>query len=167
VGVWLAVTLTLPMPSPTWAQQPPCNSAAHRQFDFWIGEWEVTDSTGGVVGHNRITAEYHGCVLREQWQASGRHAGSSLNIYDRTRRIWHQTWVDNGGLLLLLDGQFADGRMVLTGTRTTAAGATTLDRITWYVMDGDADRVRQVWEQSGDGGISWRVVFDGRYARMR
>jgi hypothetical protein len=37
------------------------------------------------------------------------------------------------------------------------------DRITWTRQSDTA--VRQVWEVSEDGGATWRVDFDGQYAR--
>ena len=39
-----------------------------REFDFWVGEWEVHDGEGTLVGENAITSEESGCVLVEKWQ---------------------------------------------------------------------------------------------------
>jgi hypothetical protein len=36
-------------------------------------------------------------------------------------------------------------------------------RITWTPVA--AGQVRQLWEASRDGGGTWSVVFDGKYAR--
>lgn len=41
---------------------PPCSSQEHRQFDFWLGEWDVTQK-GKPAGTSRITAILGGCVL--------------------------------------------------------------------------------------------------------
>src|SRR5436190_10357664 len=49
------------------AKPPPCAAAPHRQFDFWLGQWEVRDPTGKVVGHNRIETAHGGCALIEHW----------------------------------------------------------------------------------------------------
>jgi hypothetical protein len=150
-----------------FAQQPPagCTASEHRQFDFWIGEWDVKHATGKPAGHNRITSIHGGCVLHEEWRGAGGFTGSSLNIYDRERRRWHQTWVDNTGGLLELDGGFADGVMTLTGTPVEAGPPEkrTLQRIRWTPQpDGG---VRQLWEASENGGRDWKVVFDGWYTR--
>lgn len=89
--------------------QQPCADEAHRQFDFWVGTWEVTNAQGNVAGTNRITTILGGCVLLEEWQSNGGpYSGKSLNIYDAANDKWHQTWVDNGGLLLELDGGLKD-----------------------------------------------------------
>lgn len=142
---------------------PPCASPEHRQFDFWLGEWEVT-ANGQVSGHNRITRLYGDCGLREEYTGTrGGYAGSSFNVYDESRGLWHQTWVDNQGLLLLIDGSLEEGRMVLEGDSIDEDGLGQRQRITWTPNpDGT---VRQHWEQSGDGGSTWTTVFDGLYRK--
>lgn len=140
-----------------------CEGPAHRQFDFWLGEWDVRDASGKLVGRNRITRVHGGCALEEQWSGNGGVTGSSLSAFDAERNRWHQTWVDNTGGVVLLDGGLRDGRMVLSGQSvTSAAGAPQMQRIAWQALpDG---RVRQLWESSPDGN-AWNVLFDGYYTR--
>ena len=88
--------------------------------------------------------------------------GTSYNIYDATSHRWHQTWVDDVGSLLELNGTFRDGRMVLIGEQKSDSGAT-LQRITW-TPNGKGE-VRQLWEASSDGGKTWAVQFDGLYRK--
>ena len=42
--------------TPVSAQAPtvqaPCSAPEYRQFDFWLGEWEVQNPQGQVVGKN-------------------------------------------------------------------------------------------------------------------
>jgi hypothetical protein len=145
------------------AAQPACSSAEHRQFDFWIGDWEVKRADGKPAGRNVITREHGGCVIHEQYTGVTGYTGASLNMYDPGRKRWHQTWVDNAGLLLELNGEFTNGAMVLRGETLDAQGKATLGRITWTPRaDGT---VRQVWEQSTDGGATWVVAFDGIYSK--
>jgi hypothetical protein len=144
---------------------PPCLAREHRQFDFWLGDWDVRDAAGKVVGHNRIAALHKGCALEENWSGAGGFSGTSLNAYDADRGQWHQTWVDSSGGLLQLDGGIVDGKMVLSGVTVAAdaAGRLALQRITWTPLpDG---RVRQLWESSADAGKTWTVAFDGFYAK--
>jgi hypothetical protein len=138
----------------------PCSEPEHRQFDFWLGEWEVRDPEGTLVGHNRISRLFDGCGLLEEWRGVSGLRGTSLNVYAAGRGHWHQTWVDAGGTLLLLDGGLRDGAMVLEGTTPGPRH----HRISWSLVDGDPDRVRQLWETSPDGQ-AWSVLFDGRYKR--
>ena len=142
-----------------------CGAPEHHQFDFWIGEWEVRTPDGRLAGTNRITTIVDGCGLQENWTGARGMIGTSLNTYDESRRRWHQTWIDSSGSVLLLDGSFKDGRMVLAGSTPSGAGETTDDRITWERLDDG--RVRQLWEQSSDHGATWTTVFDGRYTRRR
>jgi len=49
-------------------KQPACTATQHRQFDFWLGDWTVTDSTGtSTLGTNSITREEGGCLVHEHW----------------------------------------------------------------------------------------------------
>ncbi|TJY58827.1 DUF1579 domain-containing protein [Sinimarinibacterium sp. CAU 1509] len=141
-----------------------CAVPEFRQFDFWAGEWDVTDPAGKTVGHNRIDAILDGCALQESWTGSSGFRGHSFNLYDRSRSVWHQTWVDSSGTLLLLEGGLQDGAMVLEGTRhSRERNAPVRDRITWTPnADGS---VRQHWQSSLDDGKTWQTVFDGLYRR--
>ncbi|MEP6656226.1 MAG: hypothetical protein ABJC33_03270 [Betaproteobacteria bacterium] len=145
---------------------PGCIAPEHRQFDFWLGDWVVRDPSGKVVGENHLTSLHKGCALFENWTGGGGFTGSSLNLYDAERRQWHQTWVDISGGLLLLDGAFVDGKMVLAGkSAPDAQGVIALQRITWTPLpDG---RVRQLWETSSDGAKTWTTVFDGYYSKAK
>ena len=147
-------------PSP----QQACASPEHRQFDFWVGDWTVTQA-GKVAGSNRIERILDGCALLESWTGASGYRGNSLNFYDPARQRWHQTWIGTDGQGLALDGEFVGGKMVLAGTRHDPATQKTIhDRITWTPNpDGT---VRQLWESSGDGK-AWSVAFDGLYKRVR
>jgi len=145
------------------AAPTPCSSPHAGDFDFWIGEWEVT-ANDKVAGHNTITRILGGCVLLEEYSnAAGTYSGKSFNYYDDADGKWHQVWVDTSGLRLHLSGGFADARMVMSGERIQN-GAPILDRITWH--NNDDGTVRQVWDQSTDDGATWKTVFDGLYTKM-
>ena len=137
-----------------------CSAPQRRQFDFWIGRWTVTDTSGATVGHSEITRVADGCGILEHWQGADGSSGSSLNTYDPQAGHWSQFWVGGGGLVLRLEGGLRGRAMVLSGHRRSRRGPLE-DRITWTPA-GDGT-VRQVWEISVDGGSSWRTVFDGLY----
>lgn len=147
------------------AASQPCSAPEYRQFDFWIGNWEVT-AAGQTAGTNSIHPVHGGCALQENWQGSGAGgiSGSSFNIYDQGSGRWHQTWVDANGTLLLLDGGLVDGSMVLSGSRPATNGSTALHRISWTPNEDGS--VRQLWETSLDDGGSWTVLFDGHYVKV-
>ena len=136
-----------------------------RAFDFWLGDWDVFDAAGELAGRNRIRLTAGGRGLREEWRGRSGLRGTSLNTWSEERRGWHQTWIDSAGTLLLLDGGLRDGAMVMEGT-TTEDAIVTNHRITWSVLDGEPDRLRQHWETSTDGS-AWVTLFDGRYSRRK
>lgn len=144
--------------------EEPCSASEHRQFNFWIGTWDVHNPEGRQVGTNKIEPILGGCVLLESWKAAGPHAGHSYNIWDKATGRWHQTWVDNSGLLLLLEGGLEGDAMVLVGERPAREGSTR-EKITWTPISPDS--VRQRWVSSADGGATWSTVFDGLYLRRR
>lgn len=138
----------------------PCASPEYRHFDFWVGDWEVSNPSGKVVGHNHISSLYGGCVLREEYDTPGAYAGTSINLYDAKRGQWHQTWMDNQGQALHLWGGLQGEAMVLQSEPDADGNA---NRITWTPLEDG--RVRQLWESSSDGGGTWTVAFDGYYKK--
>ncbi len=165
LGLLLAVSaLSFATEAPAPATSESCAAPEHRQFDFWVGDWTVTQA-GKPAGINRIERILDGCALLESWSGTSGYRGNSLNFYDAARKRWHQTWTDTSGTALALDGEFTAGRMVLAGTRFDPARQQTVhDRITWTPnADGT---VRQLWEASADGK-TWSVLFDGLYARAQ
>jgi hypothetical protein len=137
-----------------------CQTPEHRQFDFWLGEWEVFLPNGKKAGDSRIESIAAGCALLENWTGTGGFSGKSLNSYDGTDKRWHQSWVDSSGSRLELAGAYADKRMVLS-----SAPGGTVQRIAWSVNDDGS--VRQLWEATEDAGKTWTVQFDGRYMRRK
>lgn len=144
------------------AHAAPCDAPEHRQFDFWLGEWNVRTPDGKLAGTNRITREYGGCVLHERYDTQRGYSGESLNLFDAGRKVWHQSWVDSTGTLLLLEGGLRGQNMVLEGQTTGTDGQVTKHRITWTPNpDGT---VRQHWE-STDAKGAWSTAFDGLYIK--
>lgn len=164
LGLLLAGGGALAQPTP---KPPPCQSTEARQFDFWIGRWEVFVPDGKKAGDNVIEAIDGGCALIERWSGRGGFTGTSLNSWDAGTKQWRQHWVDNQGGLLRLAGRFEGGSMVLAASdpRPDRPGTTRRQRITWTPQADGA--VRQLWEQSDDEGATWTVAFDGRYVRVR
>ena len=141
-----------------------CADSAYKQFDFWLGNWQVTNPTNDNVSQSKISKIIDGCVIFEEYSTPTGYQGKSLNIYDKTRDVWHQTWTDNSGMLLLLEGSFEDGAMVLEGQLTNDKGEISIQRITWRALT--ANKVSQIWQQSIDGGKTWQTLFDGTYRRV-
>ncbi|MGH9750651.1 MAG: hypothetical protein ACRD6R_12090 [Candidatus Polarisedimenticolia bacterium] len=142
---------------------PPCSAPEFRQFDFWIGDWEVHAPDGRLAGINRIETILGGCALQERWTGSGPGRGTSLNFFEPAAGRWNQVWIDNEGMVLRLGGGLRSGRMILEGEIPGGPGRPVRHRITWTPLDGG--RIRQRWESSSDAGATWTTLFDGHYTR--
>lgn len=143
----------------------PCRGEHYRDFDFWVGEWRVYDpQEKQVLGHNSVTLEQEGCVVRENWKsARGFESGTSLNYFDFHDSTWHQNYIDNSGDARAyppLMGKLVDGKMTLLsevkdGTQT---------RWTWHALA--PGKVRQMAEQTADSGKTWNVSWDSVYVKQ-
>src|SRR5215475_1960485 len=109
--LWLA-PLLLCVASGAWAQtsaRMPCESILqYKQFDFWIGEWEVT-AEGRKVGDSSIQRIVNGCVIYENYEQPDGYLGKSFNFFDANLGKWRQTWVDAGGNMSEFAGEYKDG----------------------------------------------------------
>ena len=143
----------------------PCASSEYRQFDFWIGDWMVTTPDGEVAGHNTIESIMDGCALRENWTGAKGNRGTSLNIYSARDGLWRQTWIDEQGTFLQIQGGLKDGSIEMEGEMIGRDGKPVTHRIAWTPRkDGT---VQQLWSVSTDGGETWKVVFDGTYTSSK
>lgn len=125
--------------------QPCLDDARARQFDFWVGDWDVSAVNGPGGATNRITALLDGCAVAEDWTASNGIRGRSINAYDRDLGQWHQTWVSSQPFgHLRMAGNLEADTMVLRGRRLTTAGAEILDEYRWHVLA--TGEVIQAWK---------------------
>ena len=168
--IWAALIAAGMVPTgPGWAQQSPpsCEELeVHRQWDFWIGEWDVVsnDSTRTPAGSNTITAEHTGCVLTENWVSASGGTGSSINFFDAARGVWRQIWVAPAYVIEIEGGLDENGAMALVGElRTFRSRQVSAFRGTWTeISDG---LVNQLFEIADPETGEWNVWFDGLYIR--
>ena len=147
-------------------RQPPCKARPeYRQFDFWVGEWDVQNPQGQTVGASSVQLILGDCVVFENWTGARGLQGKSFNLYNAATGKWQQTWVDSTGSVLELTGEYRDSQMRFAGETPAPGGKKTLHRLTFTKVS--ADHVRQLWEQSSDGGKTWGVVLDGAYTRKK
>lgn len=145
------------------ARFPCSNDERHHAFDFWIGEWTVTQN-GVFAGTNSIQSILGGCTIFEQWKSASGGQGKSFNYYDPGHDHWRQIWIDDSGTFIEFTGKARDGGMYFTAeTVNPADGSVTLHKFEFTQLDGGI--VRQYWETSSDGGKTWASIWDGRYER--
>jgi len=150
--------------APSFAQS--CESEEARQLDFWLGEWDLTWSSGS--GTNEITRRFGDCVIEENFEGNmpnGIFKGHSVSVWSAQLGQWQQTWVDNqGGYLTFTGGIDEAGVMRLYGPeREQPDGKTVVTRMSW--VDVTEDAFDWHWERSFDGGGTWEMVWLIHYAR--
>jgi hypothetical protein len=144
----------------------PCTDGAHRQFDFWIGHWDVFDVERPtvIVAHARIELILNGCVLHEVYESVDGHKGEGFTMYDATRSTWHQSWVNDRGYLLTIEGGLHGEAMILQGVDYLPDGKPRLVRGEWRIEDHG---LREVATRSTDEGATWVPWFDIFFLRHK
>jgi hypothetical protein len=147
--------------APAAATPPPCQEPERRQFDFWVGDWDVSPTGKDIlVAHSTIEKLYGGCAVRENWKPLKGTGGGSLNAWLPGDKGWRQTWTDSGGAWAEFKGGWNGTAMVVQGD-----WGGVLTRMT-YTPGADGS-VRQFGETSADGGKTWTAGFDLTYRRAR
>ena len=169
----LLLILTLIIAFYLEAQKTPCTTdPVYRQFDFWIGEWDVYAKNGKEAGDSRIDLILDSCIILENWKSANvsqgvYYAGKSFNTYNSVSKQWQQTWVDNvGGSTEFLEGHFENNKMIFqTKPFQFSKDTVAVRRLTFYNLD--VNKVRQHGEISKDGGITWSTEYDLEYRRKK
>ena len=150
----------------------PCRTGPEfHQFDFWIGDWDVSPfqmppgPNLRVIGTNRVEPMLEHCAILENWTSGAGRSGKSINFYDRNRQQWRQVWVADAGGSLDYAGSFTDGAMRFEGWTLGSNCVRVLQKLTFFPIHRDT--VRQLFETSTDSGKTWKPGFDGRYVRKK
>ncbi len=145
------------------AQTPPCQSALFRQFDFWVGEWDVFSTTGQKLGENSIKIEEGGCLLVERWTSANGGTGQSYNYVDLGAKKWRQIWVASWGTIDYAGGLNEDGAMALEGEIAYPTGQTNGFKGLW--TPNDDGTVTQYFEQYDAETETYKPWFKGIYKK--
>lgn len=143
-----------------------CASPEYRQFDFWVGAWDVFNTKDDTpAGSSHIELIYDSCTLRENWTETG-FSGGSLNTYNKVDNSWHQTWTDSAGTWREFVGGLENGRMVLIWRHPSVRepGKTVQERMI-FTPNPDGS-VRQYSDQTIDGS-TWVERYDYTYRRAK
>jgi hypothetical protein len=163
-----------PAAQPAATLAPVCTSPEHRQFDFWIGDWDLVihartspeaDEWADARATQHIEAILSGCAISEDFVAEGPGqpwAGRSYSSWQPKLGKWRQTWVDDSGGYIALIGGVENGVMTLYGEPFERNGQTV--RMRMVFLDVTADALRWEWQSSSDDGASWKpmIVIDYR-----
>lgn len=147
-------------------QKRPCMySAEARQFDFWLGDWDVFNLAGQKAGTNSILSFANGCGLMENWTSALGNDGKSINYYDASTNKWYQHWMGSTGGALRYEGSFKDGAIRFEGATIGKDGKKTLQKLTFFKLDEST--VRQLAETSNDDGKTWTISYDFKYVKRK
>ena len=153
-------------------KEPPCSSPEFSQFDFWVGEWNLTWGDSGK-GSNMIKKIMGGCVIQENFDGTPSIPlkGMSVSTYSKQLKRWQQTWVDNSGGYLDFVGGFENDRMILsrefvkTDEPTPGNEQKIMQRMVWYNIS--ENQLDWNWEKSEDDGKTWKVMWKIHYKRKK
>ena len=148
------------------APPSPCaeEDSAYRDFDFWLGEWEVFAAANEQkAGENSISRAEGDCVLVERWTGSKGGSGQSYNFYDPNSKEWTQVWVSSSSIIRI-HGGFEEGAMRLVGDIVYhRTGQSAPFKGTWTPLEDGS--VRQHFEQFDPESDSWKPWFTGIYRK--
>lgn len=148
-----------------------------RQFDFWVGEWDVNlrtlQSDGSWEDSKSARAKIYrildGRAILELWdekKPGDAIRGYSLRFFDPDKEKWQLflNWPgENRSGTSMLSGTFRHGRGEFYSTQKGTDGTQTINRYTF--SDISADSLR--WDDgfSIDGGRSWRSNWIMEFSR--
>lgn len=139
-------------------------------FDFWVGNWELAwQNAKGAEEHgtNKIERTLNNVVIQENFEAGEGslkgYVGKSWTVWNPNSKQWKQTWVDNQGAYLDFTGTMVDGKPCFAREVTTPAGKTVKQRMVFY--DISEEGFMWDWENSQDGGKTWKLAWRIAYVR--
>jgi hypothetical protein len=140
-----------------------CSSPEFSQFDFWIGDWELTWNDT-LHGTNLISRTLDGCVIHEQFSdPNSKFFGQSFSVYDPIKKQWQQTWVDNQGYYMTFIGGMVDREMILSRSILNKDGKELHQRMVFFNIRTNS--LDWSWQSSTDGGQNWKQNWLIRYRR--
>ena len=149
----------------------PCGSRPEfRQFDFWLGEWDVLGASGQKVGSSRVESILNRCVILETYtavpgsSASPNYVGQAFHFFDANQNVRAQHYIDTTATPSDWIGEFKDGAMRYTREGPFGPSKARVKQRMTFSSQPDG-KVRQLFEQSADDGKTWRAGFDGTYVR--
>jgi len=153
------------------ATTSPCTAdSSYQRLAFWVGDWDVYDSTGAHYATQRVRAVIDQCAITAEWASSGGNKGMGLSAFDMKTHAWKQVYVSNqvpfrsGVTLRTSDPSYTGPGIRFISLPDATAGSPVQSRVT--IMPLSDHRALQEFEDSRDGGKTWQVVFKGEH-RLR
>jgi hypothetical protein len=150
------------------ATAPPCTTDSNYQrLAFWVGDWEVVDSTGAHYATQRVRAVLDACAIAAEWTGRVGDKGMNVSAFDGRTGEWRQVYVSNqvpaptGVSIRRSDPSYNGPGIRFIALVDPPPGNLARSRVTIMPLDGH--RVMQLFEDSKDGGTTWQVVFKAEH----
>jgi hypothetical protein len=137
--------------------------SAHRQMDFWLGDWVIRFDGVAEPSTATVALSLNKCLLVESWAGPSDHNGETIFAYSAKDQLWHGMFVDNEGRVHNFEGNVTDGKGEFLGSNVGPQGEKALNRIRIAPLPGGG--VEHSWEKSTDNGATWTTIFRGHYSR--
>ena len=158
-------------PRPRAQAASPCAAdSSFQRLAFWIGDWDVYDSTGAHYATQRVSSVLDSCAISVEWASGGGNKGMSLSAFDQKSGVWNQIYVSNqlpspsGVKLRKSDASYTGPGVRFIPLIDATATNPFESRVTIMPLPGH--RALQEFEDSRDGGKTWQVVFKAEH-RLR
>ncbi len=145
------------------------STTPHKDFDFWIGEWETTMSLAPnwqeTKGKDKVSYLLNGRLIEEIFTKSGgdnpNFQRGYLTYLAREKRWKHTIYDAKWGEYTFYGNKVGDKMILESDPKSTRPG---LRRETFHSITKDS--FVYLWETSNDGGKSWRAQWKVVYNRL-
>ncbi len=154
-------------PAPAATTSPCVADSSYQRLAFWVGDWDVYDSTGARYATQRVRTVIDECAITAEWASGGGNKGLGLSAFDLKTRTWKQIYVSNqvpfrsGVTVRTSDPSYAGPGIRFVSVSDAAVESSLRNRVT--ILPLSDRRALQQFEESRDGGKTWKVVFKAEH----
>lgn len=163
----LAGASTIPAKAQAPAAAPCAADSNFQRLAFWIGDWDVVDSTGAHYATQTVKATLDDCAIAAEWNGGGGNHGLNLSAFDRRSAEWRQMYVSNqvpspaGVQIRRSDPTYHGPGIRFVALQDPPPEVLRRSRVT--IMPMSDHRVMQLFEDSPDGGKTWVTQFKAEH----
>jgi hypothetical protein len=154
-------------PAQAAATSPCAQDSSYQRLAFWVGDWDVYDSTGKQYATQHVRAALDACAITAEWIGPVGDKGLSVSAYDVRSGDWKQVYVSNqvpspsGPFLRKSDRSYDGPGVRFVSLFDPPPGTLARSRVTIMPLSGH--RAQQLFENSADGGKTWRTLFKAEH----
>ncbi len=155
----------------TAAASPCAADSNFQRLAFWVGDWEVVDSTGAHYATQRVRAVLESCAITAEWASGGGYKGMGLSSFDVRAGEWRQMYIANqvptpsGVAFRRSDPSYSGPGVRFISLLDPPDGNLARSRVT--IMPMSDHRAMQLFEDSPDGGKTWHTTFKAEHRLSR